>query len=193
MYLACPYPPIQEAVKREVLEESGFEFEPEALIAIQRMDRKRVRFGIAGKIIGGSLKTVRDAESVQAGWFTTDTQQLSKELKLRNESILPLIDVAKEWFATRPYTELPVAVPHISSSQRLVLVHDKDGEVKVLISKTEGGTTRLPACLIHRETLFSRVDHRETLDRAVKVSQLYHCIACYYENIVSFVLLYSLV
>ncbi len=79
--------------------------------------------------------------------------------------------MAREWFANRPYTGLPVNVPHISSSQRLVMVHDEGGEMKVLFSKEEGGTTRLPACLIHRDTLFSRVDHMTTLDSAVKVSE----------------------
>ncbi len=73
-----PHPFIhQEAVKREVLEESGFEFEPEALIAVQRMDRKRVRFGVAGRIIGGSLKTVADAESVQGSRLTRNSSPKS--------------------------------------------------------------------------------------------------------------------
>ncbi|XP_064395106.1 8-oxo-dGDP phosphatase NUDT18-like [Halichondria panicea] len=163
---------IVEAVQREVLEESGYQFQPEALVAVQRMDRKRVRFGLAGSIIGGSLKTKEqaDGESTQAAWFTTDTQQLVKELKLRNNSILPLIEAATEWFANRPYTGLPVAVGHVSSSQRLLIVQDIGQELKVLVSRIEGGTTRLPSCLIHRDTLFSRVDHNSTLDSAVKVS-----------------------
>ena len=168
----CYNPPVQEAVQREVLEESGYQFQPEALVAVQRMDRKRVRFGLAGSIIGGSLKTKEqaDGESTQAAWFTTDTQQLVKELKLRNNSILPLIEAATEWFANRPYTGLPVAVGHVSSSQRLLIVQDIGQELKVLVSRIEGGTTRLPSCLIHRDTLFSRVDHNSTLDSAVKVS-----------------------
>ena len=160
---------IQEAVKREVLEESGFEFEPEALIAVQRMDRRRVRFGVAGRVIGGSLKTKdqADGESTQAGWFTTDTSQLEKELKLRNNSILPLIEQAARWFESRPFSGLPVAVGHVSSSQRLVLVHDDGRELRVLLAKEEGGTTRLPVCLVQRDTLFKKAE--SDVDRTVKV------------------------
>ena len=39
----------QEAVKREVLEESGLEFEPEALIAVECGSYQWVRFTLTGQ------------------------------------------------------------------------------------------------------------------------------------------------
>ena len=139
----------QEAVKREVLEESGFEFEPEALICVESQSYFWVRFTFAGRISGGSLKTPEqaDKESLQAGWFPADTKRLKKEVQIRAFDIIRLIDLAIPWFESRPFSGLPVAVGHVSSSQRLVLVHDDGRELRVLLAKEEGGTTRLPVCM----------------------------------------------
>lgn len=68
----------QEAVKREVKEESGLDFEPEALLSVECQAYSWVRFTLGGRIVGGHLKTVAqaDRESLQAQWQPVDTAEL---------------------------------------------------------------------------------------------------------------------
>ncbi len=132
-----------------MLEESGFEFEPEALIAVESHGHLWVRFTLTGRVVGGSIKTTEqaDKESLQAGWFSADIKKLSREVELRAGDILPLIRTADEWFKKPVYYGLPVPVGHVSSSQRMVLVHEARAELSVLVGKELGGSTRLPVCL----------------------------------------------
>ena len=69
---------IQAAVKREVKEESGFDFEPEALLCVECHAHSWVRFTLGGRIVGGALKTVAegDRESLQAQWQPADKTEL---------------------------------------------------------------------------------------------------------------------
>ena len=81
----------------------------------------------AGRVTGGSLKSPAEAdkESLQAGWFPADVERLQSELPLRASDIVPLIDLARQWFAGeggRPFSGLPVPVDHVSASYRLLTV-----------------------------------------------------------------------
>lgn len=69
---------VQEAVKREVKEESGLDFEPEALLSVECHAHSWVRFTLGGRIVGGDLKTVSqaDRESLQAQWQPADIEEL---------------------------------------------------------------------------------------------------------------------
>lgn len=80
------------AVKREVLEEAGFIFEPTGLICIEENGGQWIRFTFTGNIVSGSLKTFEneDSESIQAGWFST-----TESVSLRCEDILSLIERTK--------------------------------------------------------------------------------------------------
>ena len=72
---------------------------------------------------------------MQANWWQADTSKLVKEVPLRDEDILDLIDAGKQWYERKPFHSLPVDVAHVSSSLRLVLVNCGDSD-----KKKEGGT-----------------------------------------------------
>ena len=69
---------MQEAVKREVKEESGLDFEPEALLSVECHAHSWVRFTLGGRIVGGDIKTAAqaDQESLQAQWQPADRAEL---------------------------------------------------------------------------------------------------------------------
>ena len=131
------------------------EFEPEALVAVELSNHQWVRFTLVGKITGGSLKTKdqADKESIQGAWLPADTTRLTQEVKLRAPDIIKLIKIASKWYETRPYICLPVPVGHVSSSLRLLLVHDDRRVLRVLVAKEGGGSTRLPISLCSHQTI----------------------------------------
>ncbi len=142
-------------MQREVLEESGYQFQPDALVEVESHRYQWVRFTLVGRVVGGSLKTTQqaDQESLQAGWFPAHLEDLVKQVRLRAGDILPLILKAGEWFERRLFVGLPVAVCHSSSSQRMVMAHDDGQTLHVLTSGQESGRgcTALPVCLYGRE------------------------------------------
>ncbi|KAM9393835.1 8-oxo-dGDP phosphatase NUDT18 [Pholidichthys leucotaenia] len=79
---------LEEAMKREVKEEAGFDCEPITLLLIQEQGPQWIRFIFLSKITGGDLKTpsAADQESLQASWWDRDAV-----LPLRGRDILPLI------------------------------------------------------------------------------------------------------
>ena len=81
-----------DAVKREVLEESGLVFQPSGLICVEENTGQYIRIFFAGDVTGGSLKTTAeaDAESLQAAWIE-DFQSV----RLRTRDILRVIDLAR--------------------------------------------------------------------------------------------------
>lgn len=142
---------IVEAVQREVLEETGLQFEPEALLAVESQGRYWVRYTFAGRVTGGSLKSPAEAdkESLQAGWFPADVERLQSELPLRASDIVPLIDLARQWFAGeggRPFSGLPVPVDHVSASYRLLTVSWSLGDVVWVLKRKDpdGSSTVFP-------------------------------------------------
>lgn len=83
---------LEEAFRREVLEETGLLAEPTTLLAIESAAGSWYRFVLGGTVAGGSLKTPAqaDAESLQAKWVR-DLGQLS----LRAGDILAVVDHAR--------------------------------------------------------------------------------------------------
>ena len=65
-------------MKREVKEEAGLDFEPEALLSVECHAHTWVRFTLTGRIVGGALKTTAEAdeESLQAQWQPLDRTEL---------------------------------------------------------------------------------------------------------------------
>lgn len=131
---------IVEAVKREVEEESGLTFEPEAVIAVECPSFRWIRVTLAGKVTGGSLKTTAqaDKESLQAGWFS---QQEMATLNLRARDILPLIEVGRKWSVGRHYGGIPVQVEHVRSSLRLISVARDNAHTIIIVAKSQGRST----------------------------------------------------
>lgn len=111
-----------DAVKREVLEETGLTMVPESLIMIECASGSWFRFVMAGKVTGGVLKTPDQAneESLQAIWVENVS-----ELSLRSSDILPLIQRGRDYLsgANSPWHSplLPVAKPRTKLYLRLIV------------------------------------------------------------------------
>ncbi|XP_030579523.1 8-oxo-dGDP phosphatase NUDT18 [Archocentrus centrarchus] len=111
---------LEEAMKREVKEEAGFESEPITLLLVQEQGPQWIRFIFLAKVTGGILKSLSaaDQESLQASWW--DRQSA---LQLRGRDILRLIDSGLKYFQSpcHPIT-LPLDLSCRHVVQRLVLV-----------------------------------------------------------------------
>ena len=150
---------LEEGAIREVLEETGLQFQPTSLLCIDSRAASWFRFTFLGHITGGKLKTSdeQDAESLEAGWFSP--QDISFSLQLRARDILPLIDAAIKWFerkqANSLYKMLPTLKPHRHVGVRLVTVkaleenNSKTLEVLVISKKENGSQLRFPFVVSH--------------------------------------------
>ncbi|KAL3883576.1 hypothetical protein ACJMK2_029827 [Sinanodonta woodiana] len=141
---------IVDGVKREVLEESGLEFEPITLICVEMNGATWHRFTFTGKITGGKLKTVleKDTESLQAQWFSPQQIQ-NHEMPLRVTDILQTIYIGVKHHSskgTHPNC-LPAKVPHKHLIHRPLIVRErKDGTIDVLVYKDQ--EPHVPSCVI---------------------------------------------
>ena len=84
-------------MKREVKEESGLDFEPEALLSVECHTHTWVRFTLGGKIVGGALKTLAeaDSESLQAQWYPANKTELLKSVRHSNNASVKLDEALK--------------------------------------------------------------------------------------------------
>ncbi|KAK3585691.1 hypothetical protein CHS0354_020256 [Potamilus streckersoni] len=141
---------IVDGVKREVLEESGLEFEPITLICVEINSAMWHRFIFTGKVTGGKLKTVleKDTESLQAQWFTPQ-QIKDHEMPLRVIDILRPIKIGVKHHSskgTHPNC-LPAIAPHKLLIHRPLIVKEKqDGTIDVLVYKDQ--EPHIPSCVI---------------------------------------------
>ncbi|KAM3611436.1 uncharacterized protein V6R79_018488 [Siganus canaliculatus] len=110
---------LEEALRREVKEEAGFDCEPITLLLIQEQGPQWIRFIFLAKVTGGSIKTLAaaDQESLQASWWDRRSA-----LPLRGRDILRLIDCGLRYRQDpwHPVT-LPVDLSCRHVVQRLVL------------------------------------------------------------------------
>ncbi|XP_027135768.1 8-oxo-dGDP phosphatase NUDT18 [Larimichthys crocea] len=125
---------LEEALRREVKEEAGFDCEPITLLLIQEQGPQWIRFIFLARVTGGSLKTLSaaDQESLQASWW--DRQSV---LPLRGRDILRLIDCGLKYRQDpwHPVT-LPLDLSCRHVVQRLVLVFTgAEQQVWVLLIK----------------------------------------------------------
>ncbi|XP_064473053.1 8-oxo-dGDP phosphatase NUDT18-like isoform X2 [Ornithodoros turicata] len=142
---------ILDAVKREVNEETGLDFEPTSLLMVESAQGQWYRFVFVGNILGGELKTVAraDSESLQASWID-DISQLS----LRCKDILPVIERARLYHQTQhsepwhPPT-LPVIRPHEKLYLRIVTIIRKKANNMLHVLVSEKGNAHLPMCEIN--------------------------------------------
>jgi len=137
---------ISEAAVREVLEETGLEFEVSTLLLVESAGGSWYRFVVTGHVTGGRLKTPADAdsESLQAKWV----EDISK-MSLRANDILPHIERGKLYHYATKRSEalaawhtalLPALRPHKHLLLRTVILIRKktNNRVNVLVSeKTE--------------------------------------------------------
>ncbi len=87
---------MQDAFRREVLEETGLTAEPSTLLMVESAAGSWYRFVLAGSVTGGILKTPSqaDSESLQAKWV----QNLS-DLSLRAGDIISVVEHARSFKA----------------------------------------------------------------------------------------------
>ncbi|XP_065891536.1 8-oxo-dGDP phosphatase NUDT18-like [Dysidea avara] len=133
-----------DAVKREVKEEAGVDFEPQALIGVETQGMSWVRVTFSGKVVGGKLKTTSEAdkESLQAGWFTSDVSRLPLEIPLRLRDILPLISagVETQQLISAGPVVMPTPVAYVSTSLKFIILQDDGSKLCVLQAKSPAGT-----------------------------------------------------
>ncbi|XP_051250290.1 8-oxo-dGDP phosphatase NUDT18 [Dicentrarchus labrax] len=125
---------LEEALRREVKEEAGFDCEPITLLLVQEQGPQWIRFIFLAKVTGGTLKTpsAADHESLQASWW--DRQSA---LPLRGRDILRLIDCGLKYRQDpwHPVT-LPVDLSCRHVVQRLVLVFtNAEQQIWILLVK----------------------------------------------------------
>lgn len=125
-----PNESLVEAIKREVVEESGLVVEPTGLVCIEENGRRWFRFTFACKVVGGSLKKIEqaDSESLQASWFKD-----LHSVHLRNRDILKAIEIGKLYYHSRKLTSnkkstniLPTIFPHKNIFVRLLILRQVD-------------------------------------------------------------------
>lgn len=166
-----PNETIVEAVKREVLEEAGLEFEPTTLLCVEECGGKWVRFAFIGKVIGGKLKTPAEAdeESLQAMWWDR-----KEDIPIRCKDVLPLIKLGVECHgidSTETVFLMPSLQAHKLFFLRILLMHnlpDTEEEICILLHETskdfdESCSTkpikteyRIPTSRIHPEDISFR-------------------------------------
>ena len=88
----------QKAAVREAQEEAGILIEPLGLLGGDQVvaedgQTTKIRMVFLGKVVGGSLKTSPDEESVRAAWFRPDEIQ---KLRLRDDEVIEWIEVAEK-------------------------------------------------------------------------------------------------
>lgn len=117
---------LSDAVKREVLEETGLTLDPETLILVECATGSWFRFVFTGKITGGKLKTLEEAneESLQACWVNN-----VNDLSLRSHDIISLIERGKTYVMNKnipqhPYL-MPISIPLSKLLLRLTITSKK--------------------------------------------------------------------
>ncbi|XP_041460325.1 8-oxo-dGDP phosphatase NUDT18-like [Lytechinus variegatus] len=138
---------LEMGVKREVKEEAGFDFEPTNIVQVESslLAGYWMRFTFTGNIIGGSLKTEKeaDSESLQARWCSMNDLA---NLRLRARDILPVIDRTRLYYQTSPTERHPTIMPdhnpHKHMCMRIILVRQKQNSFDVLLCTQ--GTPHFP-------------------------------------------------
>ncbi|MBN1506174.1 MAG: NUDIX domain-containing protein [Sedimentisphaerales bacterium] len=86
------------AAVRETREEAGIIIEPLGLLGADQIlaedgQTTKIRMVLLGKMVGGSLKTSPDRESVRAAWFHPDEL---RDLRLRDDEVIEWIEAAEK-------------------------------------------------------------------------------------------------
>ncbi|XP_060712494.1 8-oxo-dGDP phosphatase NUDT18 [Hemiscyllium ocellatum] len=136
---------IVQAVKREVLEETGLECEPSTLLSVEERGPRWIRFVFMATVTGGTLKSTSesDAESLQAKWWDRVSP-----LPLRARDILNLISLAVKYKekASHPLT-VPIEMPCSLVCHRVLAAFlNKTNDLWLLASHQERPHFPVTAC-----------------------------------------------
>ncbi|XP_043968159.1 8-oxo-dGDP phosphatase NUDT18 isoform X2 [Gambusia affinis] len=132
---------LEEALRREVKEEAGFDCQPITLLLIQEQGPQWIRFIFLARITGGSMKTLTaaDQESLQASWWDRQSS-----LSLRGRDILRLIDYGLRYHRSPWHgasLPLDLSCRHIVQRTLLLFV---GAENRVWILLVQAPTPHLP-------------------------------------------------
>ncbi|KAJ8682782.1 hypothetical protein QAD02_018574 [Eretmocerus hayati] len=156
-----PHENLIDAVKREVVEETGLLMEPESLIMVECASGSWFRFVMTGRVIGGSLKTPdqSDEESLQACWVREVTS-----LPLRSSDILTLIQKGKDYLnkINGPWHPqiLPVEKARNKLYLRLIVCIKKKATNRLHVLMSEKTSLHLPVCEINPSKNLHSTLHR---------------------------------
>lgn len=145
---------VAEAARREVLEETGLEFDLTTLFLVETAQGSWYRFVVTGTVTGGRLKTPAeaDAESLQAKWIG----DLS-DFPLRSPDVLPLIERGRLYHTAhrgaRPepwhHPVVPALRPHKALLLRAVILIRKKTNNRMHVLVSEKTAAHLPVCQIN--------------------------------------------
>uniref|UniRef100_A0A7E4VDU2 Nudix hydrolase domain-containing protein n=2 Tax=Panagrellus redivivus TaxID=6233 RepID=A0A7E4VDU2_PANRE len=88
---------IEEATKREVLEETGFNCSVDHLLGLEVRGSGWYRFSFFCSITGGELKTKEDKHSLGADWHSVEAVR-SKAIELRAKDFIKIVDEAVKYY-----------------------------------------------------------------------------------------------
>lgn len=138
-----------DAIKREVLEETGFIFTPTGVVSVEFRGSKWMRFLFTGVINSGDLKKVPDKESLQAEWVK------DMETKtLRNSDIIALIDITRNYLKRSSDINLRV-LPTLSKQSlqvyRMLIIFVTENENYALMIEEKTGSDLPTACFCYED------------------------------------------
>ncbi|CAJ0964003.1 unnamed protein product, partial [Mesorhabditis belari] len=175
-----------ESVHREVMEEAGYSVEVNELLSLQVQGSGWYRFSYTATVIGGTLKTHSDKESLQAQWFkVSDVTSKKPSIKLRGRDFLKLVDEAMVYRTAKRFVNvppvLPINEPHaglfiefmickysMDNSRVDVLVHKSIGSEQEMVAHDQP----FPTCEFGFEYFFAMVIskcYRHLLDEGPNV------------------------
>uniref|UniRef100_A0A1I7TBJ9 Nudix hydrolase domain-containing protein n=1 Tax=Caenorhabditis tropicalis TaxID=1561998 RepID=A0A1I7TBJ9_9PELO len=101
---------IEEAVVREVKEETGYSCDVIELLSLQVQGSGWYRYAFFCQITGGDLKTTPDQESLAAEWYSIKDVKANK-VQLRGRDFIRLIDEAVTYRSHGPIDTIPRVLP----------------------------------------------------------------------------------
>ena len=140
-----------DAIKREVLEESGYVFTPTGVVSVEFSGSKWMRFLFTGIINSGDLKKVPDKESLQAEWIK------DMEAKtLRHSDIIALVDLTRNYLKNHRSSGINVRVLPTLSKQslqvyRMLIIFETENQSYALMIDEKTGSDLPTACFCYEE------------------------------------------
>ncbi|KAJ1347189.1 putative nudix hydrolase 1 [Parelaphostrongylus tenuis] len=131
---------LENAVKREVREESGYVCDVIELLSLEVQGSGWYRFSFYCEIVSGDLKTQPNEESLGAQWWSVD-EVLGKKLQLRVKDFLPLLEQGLA-YRNAQHTDVPRILPlNINIPglfiEFMIVRHSLDGSrIEVLVHKS---------------------------------------------------------